>query len=153
MKKEGIGGEWMAELEEAARDAEQSIRHLVALVRLRITQAQSMAAHAEMRGSMPPLTALTDGQRMVMNKNARDWVCDGILSMRAYNAIRALDIEYVGDLAGIHESALLKVPNCGKKTVREIRECLSVSGLKLGMVSDWTRPNGSKQPGTDPGTS
>jgi hypothetical protein len=67
---------------------------------------------------------------------------DLFLSVRASNVLKNMGIAYVGDLVQQTEGQLLAFQNCGRKTVRELKEALSELGLGLGMALDsWNRPN------------
>jgi hypothetical protein len=69
-------------------------------------------------------------------------VKDLFLSVRASNVLTNAGITYVGDLVQLTESQLLAFQNCGRKTVRELKEALEELGLPLGVTLDsWNRPN------------
>lgn len=55
------------------------------------------------------------------------------LSARAYNRLKAADIDYVGELVSETEESLLKVNSLGRKSLNEIKECLAGLGLSLDM--------------------
>lgn len=60
------------------------------------------------------------------------------LSVRACGFLKSSLIYFVGDLVTRTEDFLLRIPNCGKKTIEEIKECLADEGLALGMeLNDW----------------
>ncbi len=53
------------------------------------------------------------------------------ISVRAFNCLRAENIETVGQLVSLSANELKHIPNLGKGTVKEIREVLASVGLKL----------------------
>lgn len=59
------------------------------------------------------------------------------LSIRSYSVLKNEGIKYVGDLVIRQEGELLKLPNFGKKSLREIKEMLSELELHLGMGTAW----------------
>lgn len=60
------------------------------------------------------------------------------LPVRAYNCLKHYSIYYIGDLVQKTESQLLKTPNLGKKSLKDIKDILSVKGLSLGMkIENW----------------
>ena len=67
------------------------------------------------------------------------------LSRRAANIIDVLGCPYVGNLVQVRERILLKTRNCGRGTVREIKQYLEEMGLRLGMTLEdlrgWQRPH------------
>lgn len=58
------------------------------------------------------------------------------LTVRSANCLKAENIFYIGDLVQRTESALLKTPNLGKKSLQEIKDVLAQRGLSLGMKLD-----------------
>ncbi len=64
------------------------------------------------------------------------------LSVRAANCLRNDNIIWIGDLVQKTESALMRTPNFGRKSLEEIKEVLEGMGLSLGMeVPDWPPEN------------
>ncbi len=60
------------------------------------------------------------------------------LTVRSANCLKAENIFYIGDLVQRAESALLKTPNLGKKSLQEIKDVLAQRGLSLGMkLKNW----------------
>ncbi len=60
------------------------------------------------------------------------------LSVRSQNCLKNDNIIYIGDLVTKTESAMLKTPNFGRKSLNEIKELLSSMSLSFGMVvPDW----------------
>lgn len=53
------------------------------------------------------------------------------LSVRAENVIYALGVELVGELICKSASDVVRVKNCGRKTLAEIRSALATLGLHL----------------------
>ncbi|AIH04210.1 MULTISPECIES: DNA-directed RNA polymerase subunit alpha [Thermodesulfobacterium] len=63
------------------------------------------------------------------------------LSGRAYNCLKAANINYIGQLVQKTESELLKLRSFGKKSLDEIVEKLNRFNLKLGMTDlKWKPP-------------
>ncbi len=64
------------------------------------------------------------------------------LTVRSANCIKAEGIDYIGDLVQYSEMGLLKLPNLGHKSLREINDVLASRELSLGMrLENW--PPGS----------
>jgi DNA-directed RNA polymerase alpha subunit len=57
------------------------------------------------------------------------------LSFRAEKCLRSAEIRTVGQLARRTEASMLKIPNFGNKSLREIREHLQERGLRFGMAA------------------
>jgi DNA-directed RNA polymerase subunit alpha len=53
------------------------------------------------------------------------------LGVRAYNCLKRVGIETIGDLVGKSENELAAIPNFGKKSIEEVKETLALHGLKL----------------------
>jgi DNA-directed RNA polymerase subunit alpha len=63
------------------------------------------------------------------------------LSVRASNVLKNENICFLGELAVLTEPELLRFQNCGRKTVKEIKELLNKYGLRLGMPRfGWSAP-------------
>ena len=56
------------------------------------------------------------------------------ISIRSWNALRTLEIETVEELAVTPDHVLLRIPNCGRKTVNELRLSYDVDGLSIDQV-------------------
>ena len=66
------------------------------------------------------------------------------LGVRSTNCLKAENIYYIGDLVQRSETALMKTPNLGKKSLNEIKEALKSHELDLGMKLDnWSSPKAS----------
>lgn len=66
------------------------------------------------------------------------------LSVRSANCLKAESIYYLGDLVQCSETTLLKTPNLGKKSLKEIKELLSSYDLELGQtIAGWVSPSES----------
>jgi hypothetical protein len=64
------------------------------------------------------------------------------LSVRAANALSNGRIFYIGDLVQKSETAMLRIPNLGRKAFEQIKEALAEKGLHFGMqVPDWPPEN------------
>lgn len=64
------------------------------------------------------------------------------LTVRSANCLKAENIFYIGDLVQRSEIELLKTPNLGKKSLTEIKEVLTIKGLKLGTrIPNWPPSN------------
>jgi DNA-directed RNA polymerase subunit alpha len=60
------------------------------------------------------------------------------LTVRSANCLKAENIYYIGDLIQKTEIELLKTPNLGKKSLKEIKDILASKGLALGMkLENW----------------
>ena len=53
------------------------------------------------------------------------------MSVRTYNVLANTQIKTVGDLASYTFHDLMKVKNCGKKTINELERILQARGLSL----------------------
>ena len=56
------------------------------------------------------------------------------ISIRAWNALRTLEIETVEELAITPDHVILRVPNCGRKTLNDLRASYDVDGLSIDQV-------------------
>tara|TARA_R110002126_G_scaffold219502_2_gene364991 strand:- start:143 stop:562 length:420 start_codon:yes stop_codon:yes gene_type:complete len=56
------------------------------------------------------------------------------ISVRSRKALHALYIETVEELAVTPDQILLRIPNCGRKTVNELRLSYDVDGLSIDQV-------------------
>jgi len=60
------------------------------------------------------------------------------LTVRSANCLKAENIYYIGDLIQRTENELLKTPNLGGQSHKEIKEVLAARGLTLGMkLENW----------------
>ena len=55
------------------------------------------------------------------------------LSLRSMNALKFLNINYIGDLVTKSEGEILRVPNFGRKSFNEVKKVLRELGLHLDM--------------------
>jgi len=63
--------------------------------------------------------------------------------------LRNVNIMYIGDLATHTESEILKTPNFGRKSLKEIKDNLEKLGLHLGMqIPQWPPENIEGMTGT-----
>ena len=64
------------------------------------------------------------------------------LSVRSANCLKNDNIVYIGDLIQKSEAEMLRTPNFGRKSLKEIKEVLAQMGLHLGMeVPNWPPEN------------
>jgi DNA-directed RNA polymerase subunit alpha len=64
------------------------------------------------------------------------------LSVRSANCLKNDNIVYIGDLIQKTEAEMLRTPNFGRKSLKEIKEVLAGMGLHLGMdVPNWPPEN------------
>lgn len=56
------------------------------------------------------------------------------LPVRAKSVLRAMRVKYLGDIPKLSELELFRQPNCGRKTIKDIKSCLEVYNLRLGMT-------------------
>ena len=64
------------------------------------------------------------------------------LTVRSANCLKVEKIYYIGDLVTRKDSALLKTPNLGRKSLNEIKDILAARGLSLGLELDnWPPSN------------
>ncbi len=69
------------------------------------------------------------------------------LSVRASNVLKNANIVYLGDLVTWTEAGLMGLQNCGRKSVAELREVLTVHGLRFGSSqASVTPPLGEAAP-------
>ena len=66
------------------------------------------------------------------------------LSVRSANCLKNDNIVYIGDLIQKTEAEMLRTPNFGRKSLREIKDILAVMGLSLGMDLDGWNPDARK---------
>jgi Bacterial RNA polymerase, alpha chain C terminal domain len=63
-----------------------------------------------------------------------------MLSVRTSNVLKNANIVYLGDLVTWTEAGLMGLQNCGRKSVAELREVLTVHGLRFGSSQAWGTP-------------
>tara|TARA_R110000822_G_scaffold21795_4_gene69085 strand:+ start:263 stop:676 length:414 start_codon:yes stop_codon:yes gene_type:complete len=56
------------------------------------------------------------------------------ISIRSWNALRTLEIETVEELAITPDQVILRLPNCGRKTLNDLRASYDVDGLSIDQV-------------------
>lgn len=82
---------------------------------------------------IPQDEVLSNTQIRINELNIAD-VYDLEFTMRTYNCLKAEGLLSTYDLVRKTEVELLKIPNLGKKSLREIKDVLSSKGLSLGVV-------------------
>jgi len=70
------------------------------------------------------------------------------LSVRSANCLKNAGINLIGELVGKSEAEMLKTKNFGRKSLNEIKEILSESGLGFGMKLDFPPWNKSEKKGS-----
>jgi DNA-directed RNA polymerase subunit alpha len=70
------------------------------------------------------------------------------LSVRSANCLKNAGINLIGELVGKTEAEMLKTKNFGRKSLNEIKEILSESGLSFGMKMDFPPWNKAEKTGT-----
>jgi DNA-directed RNA polymerase subunit alpha len=68
------------------------------------------------------------------------------LTVRSLNALKAEQIEFIGDLVQRTEADLLRTPNLGKKSLVEIKDALALHALSLGMTIENWPPQSLRHP-------
>ena len=63
-------------------------------------------------------------------------VTDFELSVRARNCLKKMNVRTLGDLVRTSESDLLAYKNFGETSLKEIKEMLSIKGLRLGQAAE-----------------
>jgi DNA-directed RNA polymerase subunit alpha len=75
----------------------------------------------------------------IVNENLWKGVDDLELSVRSANCLYFEGILYVGELVQKTELDLLKLRHFGRKSLKEVKECLQEMGLSLGMkLGGWS---------------
>ncbi len=69
------------------------------------------------------------------------------LSVRSANCLKNAGINLIGELVGKTEAEMLKTKNFGRKSLNEIKEILSESGLNFGMKMDFPPWNKAEKTG------
>ncbi len=63
------------------------------------------------------------------------------LNARAWHVLQALEVTTVDGLCRYSEMDLLRQPNCGRKTLDEIKEGLAVIGRHLSLTNSCVLPS------------
>lgn len=101
---------------------------------------EAIGRHLESEGtdSVPVLT--TEELHERLNRQFEQTEGPTLLSVRAINAIsRVTKSPYVGDLVQLTERDLLLKPNCGRLTLKQIKDFLAGMQLHLGMTQNELR--------------
>jgi len=72
----------------------------------------------------------------IFNSNLLKSVEELELSVRSYNCLKNANIKTIADLVQKTEQEMLRTKNFGRKSLNEIKEILTVMGLRLGMRVD-----------------
>ena len=72
----------------------------------------------------------------IFNSNLLKSVEELELSVRSYNCLKNANIKTIADLVQKTEPEMLRTKNFGRKSLNEIKEILTVMGLRLGMRVD-----------------
>lgn len=87
-------------------------------------------------------TEVEKTDELPFNKNLLRKVDELELSVRSANCLKNDNIIYIGDLVQKTETEMLRTPNCGRKSLNEIKEVLASMGLHLGMdIPNWPPEN------------
>jgi DNA-directed RNA polymerase subunit alpha len=70
-------------------------------------------------------------------------ISDFELSVRSRNCLEAMNVHTLGDLTQVTEEELLNGRNFGETSLREVRDLLSVHGLRVGQNMGMARPRDS----------
>ena len=62
------------------------------------------------------------------------------LSVRSHDCLKNDEIKYVGQLVQKSEREMLRTPNIGRKSLRELKELLGRYGLRFGMDINYLTP-------------
>jgi len=87
-------------------------------------------------GAEPAHETVVSEEQQKLNENLWKSVDELELSVRSANCLQNANIRYIGELVQKTESEMLKTKNCGRKSLKEIKEILSEMGLSLGMKLD-----------------
>ena len=72
----------------------------------------------------------------IFNSNLLKSVEELELSVRSYNCLKNANIKTIADLVQKTEQEMLRTKNFGRKSLNEIKEILTIMGLRLGMRVD-----------------
>ena len=75
---------------------------------------------------------------ILQNENLYRSVDELELSVRSANCLQNANIKLIGELVQRTEAEMLKTKNFGRKSLREIKDILTMMGLTLGMeLTGW----------------
>ena len=80
----------------------------------------------------------------LQNENLYRSVDELELSVRSANCLQNANIKLIGELVQKTEAEMLKTKNFGRKSLREIKDILSMMGLQLGMTLEGWNPDARK---------
>jgi DNA-directed RNA polymerase subunit alpha len=81
---------------------------------------------------------------ILQNENLYRSVDELELSVRSANCLQNANIKLIGELVQRTEAEMLKTKNFGRKSLREIKDILSMMGLSLGMDLEGWNPDTRK---------
>lgn len=70
-------------------------------------------------------------KKLVLKTPLHDWLKNGLLSVRSYNALAVEGINYAEELQECTERELLRFSNLGRKTLNEIIQVMESKGFYL----------------------
>ncbi len=86
----------------------------------------------------PPVEEAEEEEAEVQERDVFFMTTESLdLSLRTINALKAVGIEYIGQLVRLSEEDIRKTKNLGEKSLEEIKGALESKGLHLGMELDW----------------
>lgn len=112
---------------------EISAPKLTALYQPRWNPLERFAIQIDQAPEPAPAKPITQRARAFLHKTVEDTL---VVSIRAANVLDRLQVRLIWDLAQKTEGDVLRVKDCGIKTLKEIKRELGRLGLSLGMTLD-----------------
>ncbi len=94
--------------------------------------------------SEPEYVEEAEENELLHNENLYRSVDELELSVRSANCLQNANIKLIGELVQKSEAEMLKTKNFGRKSLREIKDILSMMGLQLGMTLEGWNPDARK---------